>query len=174
MNLLGIAVLGEYIAKIFEEVKRRPHFIRRHIIKDGDVRFAAGLSRERARLKSVLESRLRERACPLCGSRDESMVFAPEEIDEKKLDAFAFALHARRRSTCTTGLSLVRTAIFLLLLSPAPRRANWRAYIKMPRIESSEEARFAADTYKRLLAEVVARLPDRAALSTSAQATGLS
>ncbi len=41
MNLLGIAVLGEYIAKIFEEVKRRPHFIRRSIIKDGDVRFAA-------------------------------------------------------------------------------------------------------------------------------------
>ena len=43
MNLLGIAVLGEYIAKIFEEVKRRPHFIRRHIIKGGDIRFAAGL-----------------------------------------------------------------------------------------------------------------------------------
>jgi nucleoside-diphosphate-sugar epimerase/glycosyltransferase involved in cell wall biosynthesis len=41
MNLLGIAVIGEYIAKIFEEVKRRPHFIRRSIIKDGDVRFAA-------------------------------------------------------------------------------------------------------------------------------------
>jgi dolichol-phosphate mannosyltransferase len=40
-NLLGIALLGEYIAKIFEEVKQRPHFIRRHIIKGGDVRFAA-------------------------------------------------------------------------------------------------------------------------------------
>lgn len=43
VNLLGLAVLGEYIAKIFEEVKRRPHFIRRHIIKGGDVRFASGL-----------------------------------------------------------------------------------------------------------------------------------
>ena len=43
MNLLGIAVLGEYIAKIFEEVKRRPHFIRRNIIKGGDVRFAADI-----------------------------------------------------------------------------------------------------------------------------------
>jgi dolichol-phosphate mannosyltransferase len=42
-NLLGVAVLGEYIAKIFEEVKQRPHFIRRHIIKDGDVRRAADL-----------------------------------------------------------------------------------------------------------------------------------
>jgi dolichol-phosphate mannosyltransferase len=37
LNLLGISVLGEYIAKILEEVKRRPHFIRRHIIKGGRV-----------------------------------------------------------------------------------------------------------------------------------------
>lgn len=48
INMLGIGVLGEYIAKIFDEVKRRPHFIRRSIIRDGDVRAAneaAGLSR---------------------------------------------------------------------------------------------------------------------------------
>ena len=38
LNLFGIAVVGEYIAKIFEEVKQRPHFIRRSIIKDGEIR----------------------------------------------------------------------------------------------------------------------------------------
>ena len=31
LNLFAIGLLGEYIAKIFEEVKRRPHFIRRSI-----------------------------------------------------------------------------------------------------------------------------------------------
>jgi dolichol-phosphate mannosyltransferase len=41
LNMLAIGVLGEYLAKVFEEVKRRPHFIRRAIIKDGEVRFAA-------------------------------------------------------------------------------------------------------------------------------------
>lgn len=41
INLLGLAVLGEYIGKIFEEVKQRPHFIRRSIVKDGEVRTAA-------------------------------------------------------------------------------------------------------------------------------------
>ena len=41
VNLFGIAVLGEYIAKIFEEVKQRPHFIRRSIIKDGEIRLAS-------------------------------------------------------------------------------------------------------------------------------------
>ena len=38
MNLLGISVLGEYLAKVFEEVKSRPHFIRRSEIRDGEVR----------------------------------------------------------------------------------------------------------------------------------------
>ena len=33
-------MLGEYLAKIFEEVKRRPHFIRRSMIRDGEVRLA--------------------------------------------------------------------------------------------------------------------------------------
>jgi dolichol-phosphate mannosyltransferase len=41
VNLFGIAVLGEYIAKIFEEVKQRPHFIRRSIIRDGEIRSAS-------------------------------------------------------------------------------------------------------------------------------------
>jgi dolichol-phosphate mannosyltransferase len=40
LNLLAISIVGEYVAKIFEEVKRRPHFIRRSIIKDGEIRFA--------------------------------------------------------------------------------------------------------------------------------------
>lgn len=40
-NLLAISIAGEYLAKIFEEVKRRPHFIRRSIIRDGEVRRAA-------------------------------------------------------------------------------------------------------------------------------------
>jgi dolichol-phosphate mannosyltransferase len=37
-NLLAIAIVGEYIAKIFEEVKHRPLFIRKSIVRDGEVR----------------------------------------------------------------------------------------------------------------------------------------
>ena len=48
-NILAISLIGEYVAKIFEEVKRRPHFVRRHFIRDGEVRAVA----ERARLPSV-------------------------------------------------------------------------------------------------------------------------
>jgi dolichol-phosphate mannosyltransferase len=41
INLLGIATVGEYVAKILEESKRRPHFIRRAIIRGGEVRAAS-------------------------------------------------------------------------------------------------------------------------------------
>ncbi len=40
INLLAVSLIGEYIAKIFEEVKARPHFIRRDVIRDGEVRGA--------------------------------------------------------------------------------------------------------------------------------------
>jgi nucleoside-diphosphate-sugar epimerase/glycosyltransferase involved in cell wall biosynthesis len=38
VNLFGIGLLGEYIAKIFEEVKQRPLFIRKNLIRDGEIR----------------------------------------------------------------------------------------------------------------------------------------
>lgn len=37
INLLGLSLIGEYLAKVFEEVKQRPHYIRKSIIKDGAV-----------------------------------------------------------------------------------------------------------------------------------------
>lgn len=33
LQMLGISILGEYQAKILEETKRRPKFIRRNIFK---------------------------------------------------------------------------------------------------------------------------------------------
>ena len=46
LNLAALGIVGEYLAKIFEEVKRRPHFIRRSVIRDGEIRLAA-LERDR-------------------------------------------------------------------------------------------------------------------------------
>jgi dolichol-phosphate mannosyltransferase len=40
-NLFALGLLGEYIAKIFEEVKQRPHFLRRSVIRDGEIRDAS-------------------------------------------------------------------------------------------------------------------------------------
>ena len=38
INLFAVGIIGEYIAKIFEEVKQRPLFIRKHLVRDGEVR----------------------------------------------------------------------------------------------------------------------------------------
>jgi dolichol-phosphate mannosyltransferase len=38
INLFAVGIIGEYIAKIFEEVKQRPLFIRKNLIRDGEVR----------------------------------------------------------------------------------------------------------------------------------------
>lgn len=46
LSVFSIAVLGEYLAKIFEEVKNRPLYIRRSVIRNGEIRNAmTGASR---------------------------------------------------------------------------------------------------------------------------------
>ncbi len=40
LNLFAVGIVGEYVGRIFEEVKRRPRFVRRSIIRDGEVRDA--------------------------------------------------------------------------------------------------------------------------------------
>ncbi len=40
INMMAASIIGEYVAKIFEEVKQRPHFVRRHIVRDGEIRTA--------------------------------------------------------------------------------------------------------------------------------------
>lgn len=41
-TIFAISLIGEYIAKIFDEVKARPTFIRRHLIRAGEIRKAGG------------------------------------------------------------------------------------------------------------------------------------
>ena len=38
INVFAVGLVGEYIAKIFEEVKQRPLFVRRSLVRDGEVR----------------------------------------------------------------------------------------------------------------------------------------
>ena len=45
LNLFAVALLGEYIGRIFTEVKARPRYIRRAIVTRGEVRPAGDLMR---------------------------------------------------------------------------------------------------------------------------------
>ena len=76
LNVLAISVAGEYIAKIFEEVKQRPHFIRRSIIRDGEVRLAA---KERVDGKVPAQPLFPEQECRLHSRAASNMVDATSE-----------------------------------------------------------------------------------------------
>jgi dolichol-phosphate mannosyltransferase len=41
LSVFGTGLLGEYLAKVFEEVKQRPLYIRRSVIRDGEIRTAS-------------------------------------------------------------------------------------------------------------------------------------
>lgn len=47
MNIVAIATVGEYVAKVLEETKQRPHFIRKSIIISGEVRQVSDSHRAR-------------------------------------------------------------------------------------------------------------------------------
>ncbi|MES1173317.1 MAG: NAD-dependent epimerase/dehydratase family protein [Myxococcales bacterium] len=47
LNIVAIATVGEYMAKVLEETKRRPHFIRKSIIISGEVRQVSDSHRAR-------------------------------------------------------------------------------------------------------------------------------
>ena len=66
LNLLAIAILGEYLIKIFEETKRRPRFIRKAVRWGGEQFVTA------AEIEGFLRSRARKAVCP----RSKSAAFA--------------------------------------------------------------------------------------------------
>ena len=99
LNVLAVSVAGEYIAKIFEEVKQRPHFIRRSIIRDGEVR----LGGEREFMKSSSAPVFAEQALPAFRHRN-NMVDATSETWRPQLFA----------ATTTPALSVSRCSSQIL------------------------------------------------------------
>jgi SAM-dependent methyltransferase len=102
---------------------------------------------------------LRERSCPICGSRDESRLFATQRLDLDALDEHAFASrkrpeHMRLRLVECLGCDLAYASPV-----PAPE-ALARAY-DAAAFDSAEEARYAARTYAQELGEAIASLPER-------------
>jgi SAM-dependent methyltransferase len=81
-------------------------------------------------------------------------------IDEKRLDSFAYA--SRKTPEYMHYRLIACPDCDLLYASPAPDPGELGKAYKDASYGSGEEARFASKTYSRLLAEFVARLPDRA------------
>jgi len=99
------------------------------------------------------------RPCPLCGSSDESSVFAETTFDPTKLDDFAFA--SRKLPDYMHHRLIVCPTCDLLYATPVPTASDLREAYGTAAFGSSTEARCAARTYAGLLPLITPRLPDR-------------
>jgi SAM-dependent methyltransferase len=102
------------------------------------------------------------RACPLCGSHDESQVFAGAQFDLAQLDEYAFA---SRKMPEYMHYRLVACPVCdLLYASPAPKKDSLSTAYQEAAFDSAEEAHFASRTYGRFLKTIARALPDRQGL----------
>lgn len=99
------------------------------------------------------------RPCPLCGTQDESQVFATEQIDPAQWDDQAFA--SRKVPEYMHYRLLSCSNCQLVYASPAPTRDALATAYRSAAYTSQVEAEYAARTYVRLVRRVATRLPDR-------------
>lgn len=100
------------------------------------------------------------RSCPLCGSADQSHVFAPEQFDPAQWDRFAFA--SRKLPEYMHYRLIVCPCCDLLYASPIPTADSLASAYQSADYDSAVEAQYAARTYARVLRKIVGQLPDRA------------
>jgi SAM-dependent methyltransferase len=99
-----------------------------------------------------------DRVCPLCGSSDDSQVFAEADFDFSALNGFAFA--SRKIPEYMHYRMVSCPSCDLLYASPVPNSEELSGCYSAAAFDSSVEARCAALTYAGLLPQIMKRLPD--------------
>ncbi len=99
------------------------------------------------------------RPCPVCGSSEESKLFAEANVDLSKLDQFAFA--SRKMPEYMHWRLWLCGRCDLVYASPAPAAGELASLYQAAAFGSSSEAHFASRTYARILrTHVVPQLAD--------------
>ncbi|MES2792286.1 MAG: class I SAM-dependent methyltransferase [Planctomycetota bacterium] len=99
------------------------------------------------------------RTCPLCQTRDRSVLFAEASIDRTLLDEFAFA--SRKMPEYMHHRLNVCRDCDLVYADTLPDEVDLSAAYQSAAFDSGVEAAFAARTYAKLLSSQFSRLPDR-------------
>jgi 2-polyprenyl-3-methyl-5-hydroxy-6-metoxy-1,4-benzoquinol methylase len=99
------------------------------------------------------------RACPVCGSRDASKVYAEANFDVAKLDEYAFA--SRKMPEYMHHRLIECPVCDLVYANPVPTMETLSSAYNEAAFDSAEEARHAARTYGSFLPAIASRLPDR-------------
>ena len=102
---------------------------------------------------------MQPRACPVCGSTDESRVFAQANIDPAQFNAFSFS--SRKLPEYMHPRLIECPSCDLVYANPAITQESLAAGYEAAAFDSSEEASHAARTYGSYLTRFLPRLPDR-------------
>jgi SAM-dependent methyltransferase len=105
-----------------------------------------------------IELTMTSRSCPVCGSSDQSRVFADSNVDLSKLDAFAFA--SRKFPEYMHWRLIECGRCDVLYASPAPAPQSLSVAYDDAAFDSGSEARYAALTYSRFLPRIKRRITD--------------
>ena len=101
---------------------------------------------------------LAPRTCPICGSRNDSRLFAKEHIDLDRLDEFAFA--SRKLPEYMHWRLAECRRCDLLYADPAPPPEELATLYRDADFDSTGEARLAGRTYGQFLGSIARKLPD--------------
>jgi SAM-dependent methyltransferase len=99
------------------------------------------------------------RACPVCSSRDESRVFAPDTYDPSKMDAFSYS--SRKIPEYMHYRILECPTCDLLYSNPLPAEGTVSQSYLEAAFDAGEESKFAARTYGKILSKVMGSFAGR-------------
>ena len=100
-----------------------------------------------------------ERVCPVCAATDRSTLYADARFDPGRLDGMSFSSRKAPEGMHLRLLECGRCDI--LYASPLPVTDDLTSAYREADYDSQREARFAAETYARVLAGIVPDLPSR-------------
>ena len=98
------------------------------------------------------------RCCPVCGSNDQSQVFAKADFDLNQLDRFAFA--SRKLPEYMHYRQILCPICDVLYASPIPKLSELATAYHEAAFDSSEEARYASRTYDSFLPDIMKQIPN--------------
>lgn len=99
------------------------------------------------------------RPCPVCGSKEESTVYAKANFDTSRLDEYAFA--SRKMPEYMHYRLIACPVCDLVYANPIPTLESLSRSYHDAAFDSAEEARYAARTYGSFLPAISSSLPDR-------------
>lgn len=123
-----------------------------------DTRYLPNASRWINDMELRKEIEMISRPCPVCGSTDESNVFAEANVNLEQLDEFAFS--SRRIPIHMYFRYLSCSVCDSLYASPIPKLDVFSKAYEEAAFDSSSEAHYASRTYGSFLPEIVKNLPD--------------